>query len=165
MTTAPASHRTEQLAGVAGGLHRQRDEPRPSIAVLISLAWLEVSHLLGLAGATDVVHLLLRTARRDDRQPARKQEVAAVAVFDLDGVAGGTEVVHVGGQNELHCSLFRSALTGYRVEEVKGSSATSRAFLTAIATSRWCCTQLPVTRRARILPRSLMYVRSSWVSL
>ena len=45
---------------------------------------------------------------------------------------------------------------GYRVDELNGSSATSRAFFTAIAMSRWCCTQLPVTRRARILPRSLM---------
>ena len=45
---------------------------------------------------------------------------------------------------------------GYRAEEVKGSRATSRAFFTAMAMSRWCCTQLPVTRRAQILPRSLM---------
>jgi hypothetical protein len=39
---------------------------------------------------------------------------------------------------------------------MKGSNATSRAFFTANAISRWCWTQLPVTRRARILPRSLM---------
>ena len=39
---------------------------------------------------------------------------------------------------------------------VYGRSASSRAVLIASAMSRWCCSQLPDTRRARILPRSDM---------
>ena len=34
---------------------------------------------------------------------------------------------------------------------VYGSSAISRAFLIAVATSRWCRVQFPVTRRARVV--------------
>jgi hypothetical protein len=78
---------------------------------------LEVAHLLCFAGTTDVVGLLLSAARRDDRQATRKQEVAAVAVFNLDGVTDATEVVDVGGQNELHCfanSVLRVAVTASR---------------------------------------------------
>jgi hypothetical protein len=48
---------------------------------------------------------------------------------------------------------------------VYGSIAISRAFLMAVATSRWCWVQLPVTRLALILPRSEMNFRSSGVSL
>src|SRR3972149_3333264 len=46
-----------------------------------------------------------------------------------------------------------------------GSSAISRALRMAIATWRWCWVQLPVTRRARILARSDMYLRSTATSL
>jgi hypothetical protein len=48
---------------------------------------------------------------------------------------------------------------------VYGSIAISRAFLMAVATSRWCWVQLPVTRLALILPRSEMNFRSRPVSL
>ena len=37
--------------------------------------------------------------------------------------------------------------------------------LIAMARARWCWAQLPVTRRERILPRSLMYLRSMGTSL
>jgi hypothetical protein len=70
--------------------------------------------LLGITGATDVLNLLLRAARRDDRQATREQKVAAVSVFDLNGVADGTKVVDVGGQNELHLfvnSVLREPFT------------------------------------------------------
>ena len=48
---------------------------------------------------------------------------------------------------------------------VYGRSAISRAFLTALATSRCCCTSLPVTRRLRILERSLTKRLSRLTSL
>src|SRR5215217_1861694 len=91
-------------------------------------------------------------ARRLDREPTRDEVVARVAVGNLDDVAGVTELFDALLQDDLH-----------RVEY--GSSATSRAFLTADATSRWCCAQLPVTRRARIFPRSETNFRSVGRSL
>src|SRR4029077_8506680 len=92
--------------------------------------------------------------------------VAAVAVLHLDDVAGGTEVLDLSSKNQFHFYVFLGLTPlAQRVDELNGSSATSRAFLTAIAMSRWCCTQLPVTRRARILPRSLELVRSGGVTL
>src|SRR6185312_3233247 len=109
--------RAEQLARVAGGLHRERDGAQSRDGGLDLVGVLEVADLLGVAGATDVVGLLLRAAGRDDRQATRQQEVAAVAVLDLDGLADGTEVVYVGSQNELHCfasSVLRSAVTATR---------------------------------------------------
>src|SRR5690606_14638283 len=93
--------------------------------------------------------LRLRAAGPPDRVPTRQQVVAAVAVLDLDDVAGRAETGDLVGENELHVpetSCQRAVL-------VYGSRAISRAFLIAVATSRWCWVQLPVTRRARILPR------------
>src|SRR5207244_13523441 len=79
------------------------------------------------------------------REPARDEVVPSVPVGDLDAVARHAELVHHLEQDDLHrCS--------YRV--VYARSAISRAFFTAVATSRWCCAQLPVTRLARIFPRS-----------
>ena len=103
VTTAPVVTEPNSLPESPAVFTAQRDRAQALEGRLDFVGVLEVAHLLGLAGAADVVHLLLRAARCDDRQAARKQEVAAVAVFDLDGVAGGTEVVDVGGQNELHC--------------------------------------------------------------
>src|SRR6201993_1444485 len=96
-------HRTEQLARVARRPHRQRNGAHRLDRRLDFVGVLKVSHLLGVTGATDVLDLLLRAARRDDRQATREQEVATVSVLDLNGVADGTQVVDVGGQNELHC--------------------------------------------------------------
>src|SRR5262245_32698082 len=87
-----------------------------------------------------------------DREPPGDQVVARVAVGDLGGIPGVPELVDGLLQDDLH-----------RLEY--GSRAISRAFLTAWATSRWCCTQLPVTRRARILPRSEVNLRSVRTSL
>src|SRR5262245_56821139 len=145
------SHRTEQLAGVPGCLHRQRHRAEALDRGLEFTGMLEALHALDLAGPTNLLGLALGATRCDDREPTRQQEVAAVAVLDLHDVAGHTQVVDLCSENQLHNSS-----PPYRVDELNGSSATSRAFLTAIAMSRWCCTQFPVTRRARILPRSLM---------
>ena len=48
---------------------------------------------------------------------------------------------------------------------LKGRSAATRARLIAVASSRWCFAQVPVMRRGRILPPSLMNLRSLFVSL
>ena len=69
---------------------------------------LETLHALDLAGPTDLVGLALRAARRDDRQSARQQEVAAVAVLDLYDVAGRTQVVDLCSKNQFH--LYVSVL-------------------------------------------------------
>ena len=91
-------------------------------------------------------------------QTARDQEVAGVAVGDVGDVARVAEAFDRLLQDDLH-----RVAGSYRLEY--GSRAISRAFLTAEATSRWCCTQLPVTRRARILPRSDTNLRSVITSL
>src|SRR5262245_38496276 len=112
------------------------------------------------AGLLDRVDGLLGTAGPADRRATRDEVVAAVAVLDLDHVAGSAETGDLLGEDELH-----RRISSQRPVDVYGSSATSRAFLTAMATSRWCWTQLPVTRRARILPRSEMNLRRRAVSL
>src|SRR5918996_471106 len=98
------------------------------------------------AGALHVLRLFQRALRCEHRQALRDEVVARVTVGNGDDVALMTELVYVAGEDDLH---VRSYLAEY------GSKAISRAFLIAVATSRWCCVQLPVTRRARILPRSL----------
>ena len=69
---------------------------------------LQVAHGLGLAGATDVVGLTLRATGGRDGQATGQQVVTAVAVLDLDGVAGGTQVVDLCGENQFHRWYFRS---------------------------------------------------------
>ena len=91
---------------------------------------LEALDALELLGATDVLGLLLGTAGGDDRQAAGQQVVTAVAILDLDGVSGDAQVLDLSGKNQFH--LFGP----YRVDELNGSRATSRAFFTAIAMSR-----------------------------
>jgi len=104
---------------------------------------------VGPLQALDVLH---PTLRRLNGEAPGHEVVARVAVGDLDHVPGDAELVDGLLEDDPH-----------RVEY--GSRAISRAFLTAMATSRWCCTQLPVTRRARILPRSETNLRSIIVSL
>ena len=48
------------------------------------------------------VGLTLRAPGGHDGQPARQQVVAAVAVLDLDGVAGDAEVIDFSSENQLH---------------------------------------------------------------
>ena len=129
-----------------------------------------VAHCLGvverrdlarLAGLADRGDLLLRTLGPAVARPRGSEVVAGVAVLDLDDVTGRTEAGDLVGEDELcigPASLSeRSSSTGSR--------AISRAFLTARAISRCSWTETPVTRRARILPRSEMNLRSSAVSL
>ena len=100
---------------------------------------LDAANGLDLACPADCVGLALGSLAGGDRQATRKQIVAAVAVLDLDGIAGGAEVVDLSSKNQFHLScLSLVVLPAQRVDELNGSSATSRAFLTAIAMSRWC---------------------------
>jgi hypothetical protein len=62
----------------------------------------EVANLPRPLGAPDRVDLLLGAPRGDDRHLARQQVVAAVAVLDLDDVAGRAQVGHVGREDDLH---------------------------------------------------------------
>src|SRR6266516_3244641 len=144
-------HRSEELAlvtGARGDLQgARRDELRGER--------LELDLLLG---QTSVVTPLERLGLLEgallgpDRHASRDQIVACVAVRNLSDVPGVAELVDGLLKDDLHRALY-------------GSRAISRAFFTAVATSRWCCTQLPVTRRARILPRSDTNLRSVMTSL
>jgi HAD superfamily hydrolase (TIGR01549 family) len=143
--------RPEELAFVAGtgpNLDRSaRDEPRCDG---FELALARV--LPPLVSTAEILGLLGRSLMRSDGDRAWDQVVARVAVGNLDHVSGVSELVDGLLEDDLH-----------RLEY--GSSAIWRAFFTAVATSRWCWTQLPVTRRARILPRSLTNLRNVTTSL
>jgi hypothetical protein len=93
---------------------------------------LSPANRLHFTGPANLVGLALGAAGRDDGEATGQQVVASVAVLDLDGVTGLAQMVDLGSENQLHVRLL------YRVAELNGSSATSRAFLTAIAMSRWC---------------------------
>src|SRR5690606_30192588 len=98
---------------------------------------ISVADGLELAGAPDLGGLPLGPAGGEDGQAARQQIVTAVAVLDLDGVTGRTEMVHLGGQNEFHLSRL-----SYSVSVARPSAPTRR---TAAAPSpgrssrRWRC--------------------------
>ena len=62
----------------------------------------EVADLAGVAGPLDLGDLLLGALGPVDRRAARHQVVAAVAVGDLDDVAGAAEAGDLAGQDELH---------------------------------------------------------------
>ena len=115
-------HRAEELALLAGPrLHGDgtgRDQLRRQ-RLELALA----RRLPALVRRAQGVRLLDGPLVRLDRQPARDQVVARVAVGDLDDVAGVAELVDGLLQDDLH-----------RVEY--GSRAISRALFTAVATSR-----------------------------
>src|ERR1700712_5659646 len=126
--------RTEELALVARGPRGQRHGAKRLDLGLQLVGVVEVANRLHFTGPTDLVGLALGAAGRDDGEATGQQVVASVAVLDLDGVTGLAQMVDLGGENQLHVRLL------YRVAELNGSSATSRAFFTAIAMSRWCWT-------------------------
>ncbi len=92
--------------------------------------------------------LQLRDAAGGGRlgEPARQEVVAGVAARDAHDLAAEADLLDVCEQDHLH---------GYRASTY-GSSAISRARLTATATCRWWRRQAPVMRRLRILPFSEM---------
>src|SRR5271165_1383363 len=155
--------RAEQPAAAA------RAPPHPHVQPLElrgdDLGVLEAADLPGRPGPLDQVDLLLRAAGPRHREAARDQVVAAVAGGHVHHVTGCPEAAHLLGEDELHRCATHLPDPSQRAVLVYGSSAISRAFLIAVATSRWWRVQLPVTRRARIFPRSEMYLRSRPVSL
>src|SRR5918992_1579355 len=140
------------LAGLGGDRHLQGLEVAGDGAGL-----LQVGDLAGGPPCPDALGLPDRAGGGQAGQVAGQQVVAPVPVGDVDNVAGRPHPPDLLVQDDLHVR------GSYRIEY--GSRAISRAFLTAEATSRWCWAQLPVTRRARILPRSLMNLRSRLTSL
>src|SRR5690606_20127353 len=96
--------RTEQLAGVRRRLDGDLELAEILDRGLQLVGVLTVTDGLELAGAPDLGGLPLGPAGGEDGQAARQQIVTAVAVLDLDGVTGRTEMVHLGGQNEFHLS-------------------------------------------------------------
>src|SRR5699024_12694387 len=109
------------------------------------------------------VELALTALGPRGREAAGHEEVPGVAVLDLDDVPGGTEAGDLVGEDELggHGVPFLAQ----RPEVEYCSRAISRAFFTAFAILRCSWSASPVTRRARILPRSAMNLRSSAASL
>src|SRR5438128_5613473 len=161
------SRRDERLVHVLGG---DRAEEPVLLAYLASEPHLDGRELLGHRAH---VLLLLRRARQDarllvleladvlrrreHRQVARQQVVAAVAGLHLDQRPRAPQVLQVLRQDDLHVrASYWCCMT------VKGKSATCRPRLIAVATWRWCRAQFPEIRRGTILPRSVMkYFRSA----
>ena len=85
---------------------------------------------------------------------ARKQEVAGIAVGDVDDVAFAAKRFDIAEKNELH--------GGY--SEPNGRKAMRRARLTATVSIRWCLAQVPEMRRGTIFPRSETYFFKRLVS-
>src|SRR5690625_5128020 len=110
---------------------------------------------------TDLVDLALGALRPRRGQPPGQQVVAGVAVLDVDDVTGRAQPGYLVGKNHL-CHVCRLP---QRAELAYGSNAISRAFFTAFAMARCSWTETPVTRRARILPRSEPNLSRSRVDL
>src|SRR5690606_347874 len=149
--------RPEQTATGAGPRRQAYIEPGQLLGDLGGV--LPVTDLACLPGAPDGGDILLPAPGPPDRVPPGEQGVAPVPALALDHVPGRPEPVDLLLENDLHRGPRQ------RLEVVYGSSAISRAFLIARAISRCCWLVTPVTRRARILPRSEMNFRSSAVSL
>ena len=73
-----------------------------SRSFLISRAWPRSRISRGVARALDLHDLLLGALGPGDGGAARDEEVAAVAVGDLDDVAGQAEPGDLTGEDELH---------------------------------------------------------------
>ena len=58
-----------------------------------------------VTGALDALDLLLGATGPADRLALGQEEVTAVAVLDLDDVAGDADLVNGAGENELHDAL------------------------------------------------------------
>jgi hypothetical protein len=69
---------------------------------LDGLGLLERLHGAGLATLGDGVDLLLAALRPRGGQAAAEEEVAGVAVLDVDDVTGGAEAGDLVGEDDLH---------------------------------------------------------------
>src|SRR5690625_4016006 len=93
-------HRTEQPAALARSLVQPDGHAAELLGDLLGIV--EVADIARIAGAADLVNLLLATARPPDRQPARQQVVTAITVAHLNDVARGTEASDLVGHDQLH---------------------------------------------------------------
>jgi hypothetical protein len=83
----------------------------PPAAFTASATSAEVADLAHLASALDLSDLLLAATGPVDGETAGEEVVTAVAVLDLDHVAGGAQSGDVLGEDELHgMSFFRAAV-------------------------------------------------------
>ena len=92
--------RAEQPAVLAGAGAQPNGELLQLGLDLAGVA--QVADLAGVAGPLDLGDLLLGALGPGDRGAARHEEVAAVAVGDLDDVAGQAEAGDLPGEDELH---------------------------------------------------------------
>jgi len=76
---------------------------------------IDAADLAGAARALDLRHLLLAALGPGNRQAPGDEVVAAVAVLDLDHVAGRTQAGDLLREDELHLNAFQS---GQRADEV-----------------------------------------------
>src|SRR5699024_11111807 len=153
--------RAEEAAVLAGALGE--DEGLRLERGLQRLRLLDAGDRTLAAGRTDLVELTLTALGPRGRETAGHEEVASVAVLDVDDIAGGAEAGDLVGEDELGGHVL--PFLAQRPEVEYGRRAISRAFFTAFAILRCSWTVTPVTRRARILPRSEMNLRSSAASL
>ena len=98
------------------------------------MAWAasRVPAVAGVAAAAHRVGLLLDARGRAQREPARHEEVAGVAVGDVDDVALLADVLDIGTQHDLHHASAPRWLRVGRAELV----ATTAPFELAVAVER-----------------------------
>src|SRR5690242_10605072 len=93
--------RAEQPAVLAGTRFELDDQLLEVVLDLARVA--EVADLSRVARALDLADLLLGALGPGDRCTSGDEEVAAVAVSNLDDVAGEAEARDFAGEDELHC--------------------------------------------------------------
>ena len=103
------SDRAEDLAGLCGA--DRYGHATQVLQLFLNLACvIQVANLSCFLCALNSFDLLLSAAGSNNCVAARKQVVTSVASLDLYDVAGDTELVNVGGEDQLHDPAFRCAL-------------------------------------------------------
>src|SRR5690606_41846332 len=92
-------NRTEQTT-LGARLHSELDASLLKL-LLESLCLFVGCDRAGLAGCTDLVHLLLTAARPRDSKALGNEVVTGVTVLDLDDVSGATQAVDLMRENQL----------------------------------------------------------------
>src|SRR5699024_11470642 len=95
------SDRAEELLCVEG-LDSDLDVGERLELLLELVRVIRVAYLTGLLGPLDGLDLTLGARGGHDGHPVREQEITTVSALDLDDVARGTELVDVGGEDQLH---------------------------------------------------------------
>ena len=119
--------RAEEPAGVARGLGLHRDGAALPSSARDLLGVAEVADLRALAGRAGSSRPASRRPGSRRSPAARQQVVAAVAVLDLDDVAGRAQAGHVGGEDELHGPSLLSARSRCRAAGPPRGSSSPRS--------------------------------------